>query len=91
MELSDIISPDEQKALDIAATRVEKAKDAVARAYIRLAAGQNAAATAEVKAANEELKAACAVDDALYISFKPRFVALARQALGLPQPTPPTS
>jgi len=91
MELSDIISPTEQKALDIAAAKVEKAKYAMARAYIRQAAEENAATRAEVKAADEELEAACTAEDALINSFKPRFVALARQALGLPHPTPPTS
>jgi hypothetical protein len=85
MEFSDIISPAEQKALDIAAANVEKAKDAVARAYIHQAAEENAATRAEVEVANEELEVACAKEDAILNSFKPRLVALARNALGLPR------
>ena len=83
MELSDIISADEQKALSIAAAKVEKAKDALAKAYIRQAAEESAATTAEVKAANEQLKSACTEEDAIFNSLRPRLVALARRDLGL--------
>jgi hypothetical protein len=89
MELSDIISPAEQKALAIATAKVEKAKDAVALAYLHQAGGVTAATKTEVKAAEEELQAACAAEDALFSSFKPRFVALARKSLGLLSPPPP--
>ena len=81
MELSDIILPHEQKQLDSAAARAKKAGDALLLADIRNLAEETKASAAGVTAAEEELEAAKAAEDALVESFKPRFVALARKML----------
>ncbi len=84
MELSDILTPAELKALDESNAKVEAAKDTVTRAYLRNTAEESAESRAAVDLANENLNSAIAADDAFRKPFDARLEALARKNLGLP-------